>query len=520
MNTDITSHFNKTQSEGISKFHLTKEQVQDPNFGEHTLIGIRTLLSKNRFRLLSRRNLTADYKAAYNKIAGLNVYQTHGVTKFKLMAMQVVNPNFGPHTIIGMKNLVRENRAVDYQHAYIKLARLNNIQTQGVDLFQLSRDQVEDPNFGPHTINGMNLLQQQNHTLSNQDAYNRLAGLNIDRTSNRIFQLDTEQIGSPNFGQHTLGGIVELLKQERAANINEAFDMLVGLNHIETIGLVNYELSREQVEDSNFGKHTLDCMTKLIKQKRAPNNKKAFEMIADLNFIQKNGVVNLKLSREQVENPKYNNFIYPAMSALKNFNPKVKESHLYKTVMNIEYMQTRAIVAKQFTLEQIGLKIVRNRFEPIETNLSENAINVMKILVAKNPEFSQEEMYNIAVKLNTYQSIGLIDLGLSLKQVINEQFKVSGKNILDELMDGLEDKPEFEKGFDLPLTKKQQVVAREKLDEINKPSQTDDTTLVTSYLSELTRPSNKEKKSKTTSNKGKIFFKKKPNTRNSPNNGV
>ncbi len=104
------------QAKGFHRYGLTIEQLEVVNFGEHTLAGIALLTSPSRAQ---NNQKIFTIKEAYTLIAGLNAIQTEGVTRYGLSREQVSIPDFGERTLSLMRALISVEMAKNGQEALV-----------------------------------------------------------------------------------------------------------------------------------------------------------------------------------------------------------------------------------------------------------------------------------------------------------------------------------------------------------------------------------------------------------------
>ena len=261
------------------------------------------------------------------------------------------------------------------------------------------------------------------------------------------------------------------------------------LNKAQFIGVKQYELTEKEVQTTNFGYHTLLAMSLLMENGNCPNYQKAFarveelneaeakgvsqfhltrEEVEGLNIDQIRGVFYYQLTREQVENSSYNKNTFDTMLALQFAIPQAAGLHLYETSIEMKNYQIRGIAEHGLTLKQIGIGISDHHFvkqNPENPNFSKDTIKTLEFLKSQNLSNPKQEAYNIAINQNLSQVKGLILYGFSLEQVNTKQYKDLEDTILDELTKNIQEKIG---NFSVPLTKEQQVIARNELDKILK----------------------------------------------------
>jgi hypothetical protein len=445
------------QRRGIQDFNLSLSQVQSENFGEHTLRAMHDL---------QRRGRAQNLQEAFIQVEGLNRHQAHAVVQFDFRRNEVAAPNFGEHTLEAMYTLMHQNRVTNPYQVLEMVSGLTHFQTTGMVFFGLTRDQVSTPNFGQHILAGIGQLRANNQNLTDQAAFRMIQGLNPYQVHAMvILQLTKEQVDSRNFGEHTINTMLRLIGQNRARNTSEAFETLRGLDRHQAWGVDQYRLTRNEVMSPNFGRHTLLGMDELrfanhINQNREFTYQVSFQRLRGLNETQVNGVVEFNLNRTQVLNPRFGPGVLRTMHALQTLNIHASSNQLYDTAMRLPEYQIRAINVYGFIPQQLGLSFRDNQFVQHENNhpdiISGSMVDAIAHLMATE-SMNREEAYQVSRTLNSLQIIGMIDLGLDLEQV-QSSFFATGQNVLSHLLDEVRgDNDEIE----LPLLPGQQQQARE-----------------------------------------------------------
>ena len=127
----------KIRNMGISEYGLTEDQINDPSFGWHTLDTMKKL--KNRY-------LVKDYKEAFKKVKDLNKPQCEGILQH-LTRVQVLNPNFKEHTIEALNFIKSKYHKIDEQEAYNIAIDLSPKQVKCLTDYGLSLNQVNTKRF-------------------------------------------------------------------------------------------------------------------------------------------------------------------------------------------------------------------------------------------------------------------------------------------------------------------------------------------------------------------------------------
>jgi len=302
---------------------------------------------------------------------------------------------------------------------------LTNEQNSGIYIYGLSVQDVHAPNFGAGTLISMAFLRSQHRVSNNQEAFELLRGLNnIQSIGICIYLLNREDVESPNFEEHSLTAMDVLIYQFKAASRQEAFEMVRGLDAEQTMAMTIYGLARDQVLTPNFGSHTLVAMNTLVSQLRLASSELAFQLVSGLKEYQTHGITDYGLNRTQVMNPAFTESIFNVMEALHARSPILAKKDLYDTAIHLlEEYQIRGIQL-QLTLDQIGIAEIDGIFNqglPEDHRFRPNHIDVIAHLM-KTENMHSEEAYKEALKLNSAQIIGITDFGLRLEQVWHSSF--------------------------------------------------------------------------------------------------
>jgi len=144
------------------------------------------------------------------------------------------------------------------------LLEFTNAQNRGISIYGLSSEDVHAPNFGLHTMVCMDFLRSNGRVRNDQEAFDSLRGLdNIQSIGICIYLLSREDVGSPNFGEYTLMAMQVLRFHPRIENNQEAFEVVRGLDYEQTRGIIDYGLNRTQVMNPAFSEATLNVMRAL-----------------------------------------------------------------------------------------------------------------------------------------------------------------------------------------------------------------------------------------------------------------
>ncbi|WP_340200262.1 hypothetical protein [Ascidiimonas sp. W6] len=495
-------NLNEIQRRGIEQFELTLPQVQTPNFGVHTLNAIGILRQNNPEQY-------SNNQAAFNEVQGLNRIQTEGLIEYDLTRQQVETANFGAHTLEAIDTLQNRNEDLSIQEAFNQVQNLNRIQIDGLLHYGLNRWQVETPNFGRHSLNTLDRLRQANPALfiSNERTFDTIAGLNEPQIDGIFYyNLSRQQVETPNFGRDTLDTIDGLMQTNRARfpNPQVAFNEVNGLNAIQIEGITDYGLTRTQVTTPNFGEHTLNAMNHLIpNRENAPQNiapqdalnairglnniqmigglpnfeqvdlqmgdipiarlqRAAFNVVRGLNAIQTEGLVNFRLNARQVLDTRLNEATLTNIQLLKQHYPEIKNRDLCDIVMNelLEH-QVRGLILGILP-EQLGFSLQENQLIHIDSDniASGRSVDVIATLM-QTEQMPVQQAFQLVQSLSNDQTSGITDIGLRLDQVQNPLF--DRNEIIEEIANAIDNNEELGE-LEMPLNKVQQQYARELMD--------------------------------------------------------
>jgi hypothetical protein len=314
-----------------------------------------------------------------------------------------------------------------------------DVQNRGVVLYGLNEQDVHAPNYGTHTLHAMDFLHLQGRAGNFQEAFKMVRGLDsADSIAISIYERSREDLQTPNFGAHTIMAMDALRFWTEVRTFQEAFEMLRGLDAQQTKGISLYELTREQVLTPNFGSHTLQAMDVLIFREEINNHQQTFQLVSGLNEYQTRGVSDYNLNRTQVMVPEFGESILNVMGALHLRNLSADWLFVYDTVMHLlEEYQIRGIQL-QLTLEQVGIAVVDGNFEQdegVNPRFRANHVDAIEHFM-ETENMDREEAYRVALKLNSTQINGMISFGLRLDQV-QLPFFSNDPEILGKLMEQL-----------------------------------------------------------------------------------
>ncbi|WP_340199363.1 hypothetical protein [Ascidiimonas sp. W6] len=468
---DTNRALSDVQIEGIQEYGLSIAQVTTPNFGLHTLDGIDSLntgeenpsidqafeklsgLDEDQVQGITRFDLLPDQVSTPN----FGAHTLAAITNLKAGASD-------------------KGQELSNQEAFAEVSGLNAVQVRGLTAFDLSRDDVQTNNFGMHTLVLMNDLQQENQDLSNQEIFDVINGIDAvlakDFTSLQFegiyeYGLSVAQVTTPNFGLHTLDGIDSLNIGEENPSVDQAFEKLSGLDEDQVQGITRFDLLPDQVSTPNFGAHTLAAITNLkagaSDEGQELSNQEAFAEVSGLNAVEVRGITEFQLNREQVLDPRFSEHTLRNIQILQVINPEATKQHLFDSAMELPEYQIRGLSKLNLLPEQVGLGVEGNQFVQLENELSISGktIDAIDHLVSSEG-MNQEEALETALQLDSTQIIGMIELGLILEQVQHPSFQ-ERENIIEELIAFIDIDADSiaADGFDFPLSKEQQQDIRE-----------------------------------------------------------
>ncbi len=317
------------------------------------------------------------------------------------------------------------NNTIELSRSANDFNQLNTLRNVGIITYGLEPQDVHSHNFGKHTLNAIKSLINQGQAQNNQEAFEMVRELDEVQTRGVIeFELDRDQVSSPNFGEHTLQFIYRASRRGKMAP-EEAFNAVQDLNPAQIQGIHYYDLSPLDVQTLNFGQHTLGAMQELMKQNRAQNYPEAFEKLREMDEPQTRGIIQFNLDRNQVAIPNFSELILPTIEVLQSRNPKAERTTLYKTATALSEMQLRGIAQNQLSLEQVGIGIIDANFqnqEPQDSRFSGATVDAQAHLTSVEGVESAEA-YSAALNLDSTQITGMIDFGLRYDQIHNAYFK-------------------------------------------------------------------------------------------------
>ena len=188
---------------------------------------------------------------------------------------------FEEFTSRDVNNVIFKKKAENSEEASKMLQKLKPVQILGITYFGLDLDDVNTSNFEAHTLAGISGLTTKKKSLTNKQAFQRLKGLDEIQTL-AIVELDLtrDQVLSLNFGKHTVLGIVALIKSKKAKTAQKAFKMIQDLNHSQTHGVVFDNLNKNQVKGFDFGIRTVIDMNTL--QELGLTSVEAFKIVTEV----------------------------------------------------------------------------------------------------------------------------------------------------------------------------------------------------------------------------------------------
>lgn len=382
----------------------------------------------------------------------LNPDQMFGMNAYGLSLQQVQSPDFGNHTLRGIQGLINANRATDNVTAMNMLAGFDESQVTGIVDLNLSPAQVRTPNFGAHTLNGIMALMARDENTGIQEAFEELEGLTVQQAIGIInLEFTRQQVLNPNFGRHTMDAVQVLVYRELGNGnhnytMQDALQEVNGLNAVAIRGLINFQLTRDQVTQPSFGQHTLQGIQALMNRQLANGNNNftmqdAFNEVNGLNVVEITGMIDYGLTRAQVTQGTFGEPVLGAIRTLQAVNPAIAVAELYNFTMQMDEYQVRGLTQLNLAPEQLGIQIENNQLvqlDPYEHNfLSGRAIDATQHLM-ESEGMQRDEALAVAERLNTAQVVGLLNFGLTAQQVESPDFKEKD-NVLAVLIEYLEE---------------------------------------------------------------------------------
>lgn len=299
---------NQAQRLGMDSLGLSETKVRTANFGQHTIDGINELVTSRR---------ATGNNQAFNILRELDATQTDGVLA-GLSRENVTTQNFGGHTLIGMDQLTFRDENISQEAAFQALSGLNAQQVDGIIRFQLTKQQVNTPNFGQHTLDGIQTLKNKSPLRSNENAYRQIAGFNPTQTEGSIeFGLTRNQVENPMFTATILKTIDALQRLNPAAETETIYNYAIEMPEYQSRAIANFGFSPEEmgiqaagqsfvmtdttVEKEIASGSTVDAAAFLMEEYMSINEAK--ETASKLNTTQIIGMVDMGLSLEQVQTP-------------------------------------------------------------------------------------------------------------------------------------------------------------------------------------------------------------------------
>lgn len=428
------------QKRGMEEFGLSVHQVFTHNFGKHTVKGIEELY------IFGSANSPQE---AFNQLKHLDEAQVHGITSLRLSRQQVQAKKFGWHTINAIQRLINRLIAFNRSHAFSIVSGLNKTQITAM---------LQTRNFGRHTVKGMQHLKEQNSELGNLQAFQKVKELTQTQIKGMVYHdLTRDQVQTLRFGEDIMNGMDDLIGK-RGLTDQQAFELIKELDFYQIAGVVDYNLTREQVKNNNFGKHTLEGMDHLLMQDARLSFNEAYNRMIGFTALQIKGIVTFNLNQAQVQHPLFHQNTFAVMEALKSQNPTTQNNHLFQTAISMPEHQARALVKHKLKIEQAGITIndqsqfvaIPESNEAYQQILSGPQIDAFDFLTAQQ-QIPREEALQKATQLNSTQVIGLVDFGLTLAQVETPFFKENPK-ILEELGEAIKSNNEV----NIPLSESEQ----------------------------------------------------------------
>jgi len=315
---------------GRTVYQLSNEQVLTPNYGAHTLRLLDYLpfdfnpknIQFTAKLLMDKKNKWGTMEKSFNQerfkmVSGLNKFQAHGIIEYGLSRAQVIHRDFSARIMDVMEKLRLADPAAAGPYLYDTAIHLPEHQIRGIVLHQLALSQV-----GIAKVNGR--FEQvtplvfnfgEDLVLSTQfrrDHEMYEMGLNIKESRLISNYLSYEDMRTPNFGQHTLNAIINLLedldREPGAESVQEAFQLVSGLQEYQTIGIADYSLTRAQVMNPEFNNSILKVI-KVLSPYHVVTDEVGYvyNMAMNLSNDQIRGISLYNLTLSQVQHPIFTN---------------------------------------------------------------------------------------------------------------------------------------------------------------------------------------------------------------------
>jgi len=220
-------------------------------------------------------------------------------------------------------------RAMPDHHELIPTTRLQERPSSAFDEHEeeglrmgLTREDVRSYNYGKHTVEGIKKMQLQYPRATIPQLFDYLSG--HDETEVRAltdYNFSKNQFVFPNFGEHTLRGMDKLQEyspQMRGTVIdwNAHFPYVAGLTEEQVIGLTEHHLDYDQVIQDNFNHVTLDAMKQLAKLSPEAPTPSTYAPLQDLGLSSQRALAYYGMSLGQVAATKVNGRKYAVRTLL------------------------------------------------------------------------------------------------------------------------------------------------------------------------------------------------------------
>jgi hypothetical protein len=444
------------QINGMTYYGLSEQDVRSANYGSHTLDAMYNLLIEG---------TVSSYSAAFIKVKSLDQIQSQGVSIYGLSTEQVSHLSYGSHTLYGISSLFTRGEANSYQRAFEMIEGMNYEQILGITRYRLNSQQVRTTNFGGHILDAIDDLYVNNREFSYDDAFYRVRFLKQNQSEGIVFGFNRNEVEGQNYKEHTLNIIKSLILE--GFNNNEAFTIAAELNSAQTSGMFNHGLRLEDVRTPTFGEHTLHAMILLVSINRVPNNREAFRLVSGLNEFQTRAISVYGFDRERVLNTEFSEAIVNVIGVLHDRIPNAGGSYLYDTAIHLlEEYQFRGIAENELTLEQIGIAMEEGEFKkksPVDSWFRANHVDAIGHL-RETKGMDCKRAYKEMKSLDSKQINGMIDFGLRLDQVQHSIFN-RDKGILGKLIEQLFNEAGVEDAeLNIPLDQKEKEKIRNLFD--------------------------------------------------------
>jgi hypothetical protein len=396
----------------------------------------------------------------------LTIVQQDGINNYGLSVEQVQSLNYGHHTLEAIDRLLFDNENLTVQEAFPEVVGYTRSQLEGRLNYNLNEQEVQSANFGRHSLNAIDHLRQINPTgfPTNRSAFNLIQNLDEIQVNGVLYyDLTRAQVQTPNFNEQTLETIDNLMQTDRRRfpNPGVAFHEINGLNQVQIEGIRDYRLNRAQVQTPNFGEHTLNAMYHIMQNNNTTVNA-AFSAVQGLTDVQTNALVNFNLRGRHVLDNRLTENTLLTIQRLNQQYPDAQNADLADIVMNqlLEY-QVRGLELG-LSAENLGFQIEGNLLVNLENDTNPGRLVDLVSILRQSESMTIQEAFQKAQALNTEQSLAVLNLGLRLNQVQDPAFM--GNETIATFYTAIENNEKPDE-LEIYLNPQQQEIARVLMDE-------------------------------------------------------